>query len=215
MNPDRIKIIFFSIALLGLFLLYQNGLLGYLDKEFLQSTIETYPSYAAILFILFYALITIIFIPVGPFVILAGAIFGSIYGMIYVFIGAVIGGIISLVISRFFLYSYFTKLFEERYQQLKHYQICIEENKQGALFWLRLTPIIPSNILNYTCGLTHVSLKTFIWTFLGVLPGTFFYTYLGESLTGLMLSNVVILILLTILMLALTYSVRKYLPQKE
>lgn len=50
---------------------------------------------------------------------------------------------------------------------------------------LRLSPVFPFNILNYALGLTRVSLRDFVLgSFLGMLPGTFLYVYLGSLVTS-------------------------------
>jgi uncharacterized membrane protein YdjX (TVP38/TMEM64 family) len=46
---------------------------------------------------------------------------------------------------------------------------------------LRLSPLFPFNALNYALGLTDVRLRDYILaSFVGMLPGTFFYVYLGS-----------------------------------
>jgi uncharacterized membrane protein YdjX (TVP38/TMEM64 family) len=46
---------------------------------------------------------------------------------------------------------------------------------------LRLSPVFPFNVLNYALGLTRVSVRDYVLgSFLGMLPGTFLYVYLGS-----------------------------------
>jgi uncharacterized membrane protein YdjX (TVP38/TMEM64 family) len=48
----------------------------------------------------------------------------------------------------------------------------------------RLSPVFPFNLLNYAFGLTQVKLKHYvIASWLGMLPGTIMYVYIG-SLAG-------------------------------
>ncbi len=50
---------------------------------------------------------------------------------------------------------------------------------------LRLSPILPYNLLNYALGLTRVGLTRYVAaSFLGMLPGTFLYVYLGSLATS-------------------------------
>jgi uncharacterized membrane protein YdjX (TVP38/TMEM64 family) len=50
---------------------------------------------------------------------------------------------------------------------------------------LRLSPVIPFNLLNYALGLTRVSLRDYVVaSMLGMLPGTFLYVYLGSLVTS-------------------------------
>jgi len=49
---------------------------------------------------------------------------------------------------------------------------------------LRLSPIFPFNVLNYALGLTGVRLRDYVLgSFVGMLPGTVLYVYLGSLVT--------------------------------
>ena len=49
---------------------------------------------------------------------------------------------------------------------------------------LRLSPLIPFDILNYALSLTRISLGSYVLaSFLGMLPGTALYVYLGSLAT--------------------------------
>ena len=46
---------------------------------------------------------------------------------------------------------------------------------------LRLSPVVPFNLLNYAFGLTRVSLRDYvIASWIGMMPGTLMYVYLGS-----------------------------------
>ena len=50
---------------------------------------------------------------------------------------------------------------------------------------LRLSPVFPYNVLNYALGLTDVSIGRYVAaSFLGMLPGTWLYVYLGSLATA-------------------------------
>lgn len=51
-----------------------------------------------------------------------------------------------------------------------------------VIFLLRLSPLVPFNLLNYTLGLTPVGLLPYVGaSWVGMLPGTFAYVYLGGA----------------------------------
>jgi len=213
---SKIKITILLIAIVIFILLSKNGFFEYFDKDMIESLLHMNSSSAPYIFIAFYSIITVLFIPVGPFVILAGALFGALNGLIYVLIGAVIGGVMSMYISRFFIRDFIQKYCVSRFPRIIKYQEYIETNKNGTLFLLRFTPIIPSNVLNYTCGTVKVRLSTFVWTLvLGVAPGTFFYTYLGQSLMHITVTNVILILVFAIAMLLITWYVKKLLPKNN
>ena len=50
---------------------------------------------------------------------------------------------------------------------------------------LRLSPLIPFNLLNYMLGLTRVSMRDYLLgSIIGMAPGTFMYLYLGSLVTS-------------------------------
>lgn len=48
-------------------------------------------------------------------------------------------------------------------------------------FLLRLSPIIPFNVINYVGGVTAISLKNYSLALIGILPGTILYCFIGAS----------------------------------
>jgi uncharacterized membrane protein YdjX (TVP38/TMEM64 family) len=51
---------------------------------------------------------------------------------------------------------------------------------------LRLSPVLPFSVLNYALGLTGVRLRDYVLgSFVGMLPGTFLYVYLGSLVTNI------------------------------
>lgn len=50
---------------------------------------------------------------------------------------------------------------------------------------LRLSPVLPFNLLNYVLGLTSVRLRGYVaGSFVGMLPGTLLYVYLGSLVSS-------------------------------
>jgi uncharacterized membrane protein YdjX (TVP38/TMEM64 family) len=60
----------------------------------------------------------------------------------------------------------------------------VADNGFRIVFLLRLSPVIPFNLLNYALGVTRVPFSTYVLaSFLGMLPGTFLYVSLGAAAT--------------------------------
>lgn len=58
----------------------------------------------------------------------------------------------------------------------------VEARGFWLVFLLRLSPVVPYNVLNYALGLTSVRLGPYVLaSLLGALPSTVLYTYLGAS----------------------------------
>src|SRR5204862_3899665 len=61
----------------------------------------------------------------------------------------------------------------------------VAENGFRVVFLLRLSPVVPFNLLNYALGATRVGFWTYLSaSFLGMLPGTFLYVSLGAAATS-------------------------------
>ena len=57
------------------------------------------------------------------------------------------------------------------------------DNASGYMLFMRLVPLFPFVLVNIVPALFNVRLKTFLWTtFIGILPGSFVYVNLGETL---------------------------------
>lgn len=135
-------------------------------------------------FILGYALATVAFIPGSLLTLAAGAIFGLLSGTVYVFIGATIGANAAFLIARYLA----RKPVEERLTARPKFQAIDRAiAKQGLkiVTLLRLSPIFPFNLLNYSLGLTRVRLFDYLIACLAMLPGTFLYVYYGKAIGSL------------------------------
>ena len=61
----------------------------------------------------------------------------------------------------------------------------IGERGLKIVLLLRLSPVLPFNLLNYALGLTRVRLRDYVLgSFFGMLPGTFLYVYIGSLVTN-------------------------------
>jgi uncharacterized membrane protein YdjX (TVP38/TMEM64 family) len=60
----------------------------------------------------------------------------------------------------------------------------IEREGLKIVVLLRLSPVLPFGLLNYALGLTRVRLRDYVLgSFVGMLPATFLYVYLGSLVT--------------------------------
>lgn len=60
----------------------------------------------------------------------------------------------------------------------------IEREGLKIVLLLRLSPVLPFSVLNYALGLTRVRLGHYVLgSFIGMLPATFLYVYLGSLVT--------------------------------
>src|SRR5215467_14246459 len=132
-------------------------------------------------FILVYAVATVLMAPGSILTIGAGFAFGLWKGFLAVSAGATIGASLAFLVARFIARD---KIEAIAQQNEKFRNIDNAIGKQGAklIFLLRLSPVIPFNLSNYFYGLTSVKFWPYVLaSWIGMLPGTLLYVYLGAA----------------------------------
>jgi uncharacterized membrane protein YdjX (TVP38/TMEM64 family) len=130
-------------------------------------------------FIAGYAAAVVAFVPGSLLTLGAGAIFGLRDGVIYVFVAAAIGSGLAFLVARYVARS----AIEQRMAGNAKFAAidrAVGEEGRKIVFLLRLTPVIPFNLLNYALGLTRVRFTDYLMASFGMIPGTFLYVYSGK-----------------------------------
>jgi uncharacterized membrane protein YdjX (TVP38/TMEM64 family) len=154
-------------------------------QELLKSAlawIDSLGFWAPVTFIVIYILATVLFIPGSILTLGAGVVFGVILGSIYVFIGATLGATAAFLVGRYLARGWVSKQIENNPKFKAIYQAVAKEGLKIVLL-TRLSPVFPFNLLNYSFGITQVSLKDYFLASIGMVPGTVMYVYIG-SLAG-------------------------------
>ena len=191
-NP-KIWAVLFLLGLL-IFIVIDEFTSGYVKgirEDFLQF-VEDLGFWGAVLFAIVYIVATVFLIPGTILTLGAGFIFtqttgsqvaGTFIATGVVFIGASIGATLAFLIGRFLLNEYTTEL-TKKYKTFRAINKAIETNGLKIVFLLRLSPVIPFNVLNYILGTTAVSLKAYITALIGLLPGTMAFCFIGSTLSS-------------------------------
>ncbi|MEX2583564.1 MAG: TVP38/TMEM64 family protein [Gemmatimonadota bacterium] len=140
--------------------------------------------WAPMLFIAGYALATVAFVPGSLLTLAAGAVFGIARGVLLVFVGAVIGSSLAFLLSR----NAARPLIEKRIagdRRFDRIDRAVARNGLKIVFLLRLSPVLPYNLLNYALGLTRVRFRDYVIAAIGMLPGTLLYVYSGRVIGDL------------------------------
>ena len=132
-------------------------------------------------FIIVYAVATVLLAPGSVLTIGAGFAFGLWKGFLAVSVGATLGASLAFLVARF--------IAREKVESItkgnkKFRNIDNAIGKQGAklVFLLRLSPVIPFNLSNYFYGLTGVKFWPYVLaSWIGMMPGTFLYVYIGTA----------------------------------
>jgi uncharacterized membrane protein YdjX (TVP38/TMEM64 family) len=152
---------------------------GVVDASFLQRELGRFGPIAAILFVLVYALGTVLFVPGSVLSLAGGAMFGPIWGTLWNLAGATIGATLAFMIARYLASDWVARRAGERLGQLMR---GVEEEGWRFVAFVRLVPLFPFNLMNYAFGLTRIALAEYAMTsFVCMAPGALTYTYLGYA----------------------------------
>lgn len=151
--------------------------LGPPDVPQLRARLDRAGPAAPALFVLLYALLTLLPLPKNVFAALAGVLFGLVWGTVVVLLAALLGAAAAFVLSR--------RLGREAVERLTSARITrLDTMLRGhgilAVIVIRLVPVLPFTAINYAAGLTSVRLRDYaIGTALGIVPGTISFVALG------------------------------------
>jgi len=132
-----------------------------------------------VVFIIGYAGATVAFVPGSVLTLAAGAIFGLVRGTIFVMLGATLGSALAFLAARYVARS----ALEGRLTGNKRFAAIDQAiGREGfkIVLLLRLSPVFPFNLLNYSLGLTKVRFLDYVAASIGMLPGSLLYTYYGK-----------------------------------
>jgi uncharacterized membrane protein YdjX (TVP38/TMEM64 family)/rhodanese-related sulfurtransferase len=152
----------------------------------LQHELRQVGPWAPMLFIILYALATVLFVPGSAFSLAGGAIFGPLWGTIWNLTGATIGASLAFLAARYLASDWVAKKSGNRFGRVMR-----GVDAEGCRFvaFVRLVPLFPFNLLNYALGLTRIRFGIYIVTSaICMVPGAFAYTWLGyasrQAMTG-------------------------------
>src|SRR6267143_1520265 len=132
-----------------------------------------------IVFILAYALATVLFLPGWIFTVSAGLIYGVVVGTLVALTGAIIGATLAFLIARYLLRRNIEELTRKN-PRFRAIDEAIGKNGWKIVGLLRLSPLIPFNLSNYFYGITSISFGAYVAvSAIGMIPGTLLYAYLG------------------------------------
>jgi uncharacterized membrane protein YdjX (TVP38/TMEM64 family) len=148
-----------------------------LQPATIERQLQRFGGWAPILFLLLYALATVVFVPV--LTVAGGALFGPIWGTLWNLTGATLGATLAFVIARYVASDWSAARIGERLGRLMR---GVEEEGWRFVALVRLVPLFPFNLMNYAPGLTRIRLREYVITsFVCMAPGALAYTYLGYA----------------------------------
>ena len=176
------KLVALAIALITVLLLcIFTPLKTVFNPILFKNFIEQYEGYVEIIFIAIYTAITVIGVPGTVLTIVGGCLFGIWYGTLISIISATLGALCAFWAARY-LFRDSAQRRLSKSKRLTRFQTAVLKKPFGFVLATRLIPISPFNLVNYLFGLTSINWLDYTSaTFIGVIPGSFAYTWIGKS----------------------------------
>jgi uncharacterized membrane protein YdjX (TVP38/TMEM64 family) len=169
-----------ALAALCTLLVLPTGRFALLLVEWIR---DTGPA-GAVVYALAYVAATLLFLPGSILTAGAGFAYGPLWGTLLVWPVSLLASTLAFLLGRFAARAWVQQrlLGHPRFTAI---DAAMGEGGFKIVFLLRLSPIVPFNVLNYALGVTRVRLRDyFLASSVGMLPGTFLYVYLGSTITS-------------------------------
>ncbi|RMH02462.1 MAG: TVP38/TMEM64 family protein [Planctomycetota bacterium] len=128
-----------------------------------------------------YAAATVLLIPGSLITLLIGAIYGPLLGLAIVSPASVAGATLAFLLGR----GVFRPAVERKLAGRRRFdalQTAMARDGFKILTLVRLSPVFPFTLVNYAFGLTPITTGRYVLgSFLGMLPGTLMYVWLGST----------------------------------
>jgi uncharacterized membrane protein YdjX (TVP38/TMEM64 family) len=141
------------------------------------------PAGAAV-FVLAYVAATVLVLPGSILTLGAGFAYGPVYGTLLVMLASNVGAAAAFLLGRTVLRERVARRLsgDKRFSAV---DAAVGAQGFRVVLLLRLSPLLPFNLLNYALGLTRVRLRDYMLASLvGMFPGTLLYVYLGSLVTS-------------------------------
>lgn len=131
-------------------------------------------------FILIYLLATIFCLPNIVLILLAGTLFGQVKGVMLVSLADTLGAIACFIIGRTIARSAIERWMSKR-PNFAQLDSAVGRKGWKIVLLTRLSPLVPSNVLNYGFSCTKVNFWQYcFFSWLGMLPVIVFYVYIAS-----------------------------------
>ncbi|NQT11967.1 MAG: TVP38/TMEM64 family protein [Planctomycetes bacterium] len=176
------------VVALGLVVAILTGFAVLPAKDYLAGLlqrIESVGPWGPVLLAGAYVVACVLFVPGSVLTLAAGFLFGVVRGTIAVSVGSVLGATAAFLVGRTLLRGWIEKRIAA-YPRFQAIDRAVGKEGFKIVLLVRLSPIFPFNLFNYAFGLTKVRLWQYVLaSWIGMLPGTLMYVYLGSALKSL------------------------------
>jgi pyruvate/2-oxoglutarate dehydrogenase complex dihydrolipoamide dehydrogenase (E3) component/uncharacterized membrane protein YdjX (TVP38/TMEM64 family) len=119
--------------------------------------------------------------------VLGGLLFGWIVAGLAIIFSATLGAVVIFLVVKTALGG---ALVRKAGPRLVRVSAGFNEDALSYLLFLRLVPLFPFWLVNIAAGMANIPLRSFILaTFIGIIPATFTFAYLGEGLDSILVAQ--------------------------
>lgn len=152
---------------------------GGLDTQPIQRAVASAGTWGPAIFTALVTIGVLTFVPGSFLAITGGLLFGPVAGTAYTVIGAISGASLAFLIARYLAADWFSRRLKGAVGMLVHR---IEDEGWRFVALVRLVPVLPFAVVNYSLGLMRIKLSHYVVTsLLCMIPGIFAYSYLGDA----------------------------------
>ncbi|MFO0128992.1 MAG: TVP38/TMEM64 family protein [Pseudanabaena sp.] len=172
-----------------------------------QELVKTSGIWGSVIFVIAYAIATLLILPVTALNIAGGALYGVLTGLLLTSLGALISALLGFILAR----SLGTKLITSEYNSADNLSNVGQNLVKGGIgyaFAARLLPVIPYGVVSIAAGLSPIKrrdylLGTLMGTPLGIAP----FVFLGSTGEQVLSKNDVLPLLASSMGLAMLVAV--------
>ncbi|MBY6035797.1 TVP38/TMEM64 family protein [Fictibacillus nanhaiensis] len=207
----------FAVAVIIGILIYVNQTVFNITPETLKNLILSIGVVAPLVYVVIYSVRPFVLFPASVLSLAGGLAFGPLYGTLLTIIGASIGALLAFLFARKIGAGKLESKWGDKTTKL---QKILENNGFTVIILLRLIPLFNFDLISYAAGLSKIKLSHFlIGTVLGIIPGTFAYSFLGASTVsdnkGIFLLAIVLFGIVTIIPALFRKRIKQYIAAKE
>jgi uncharacterized membrane protein YdjX (TVP38/TMEM64 family) len=137
-------------------------------------------SWGPVLFIVLYVVAAITLAPAFLLTFSAGAVFGLWRGTLLTFVGASLGASAVYAVAAPLARSRVLRWIDRDPRVAATRRAVVRDRAAWIMFLLRLSPLVPYNLLNYALSLSGVRFRDYLVALLGMLPAIIMYAYYGK-----------------------------------
>ena len=190
LTQQQTRLLIFSIFCFCVAIFFLLGGQQWLNLETLKQNSQTWFNYTEQHYLLvylacglLYIVITALSLPGAVVLSLAlGFLFGRWMGTLLIVFSATIGATLIFLLARYLIADWAREKLQGNEQAVKLMD-SFQEDAFNYLLFLRLVPLFPFWLINLVAAFTTVSSRTYIiTTLIGIIPGSFVFANLGQSL---------------------------------